>query len=354
MKEVFENLSLEEKIGQRFIFGTNTENIDIIEKLVKERHIGGVILYKRNYKNYEDMINVIKRLKDANKDNKVPLFIAIDQEGGKVNRMPNEIHNLKNIYDVSKKNGLLVNDYAKTIGKMLKETGVNMNLAPVLDIYNNSDSGAVFKRCFYGKSDDVIKYGERYIKELESENVIGVIKHFPGHGVTKLDSHRLVPYVYDYKSVLEKHMKPFNELLDKTDVVMMGHIAIRKLTGKVPASISDKFIKKYLRNENNFNGLIITDEINMLKRHPIYRFIYLKRALKSSNDLLLIKIKKLKEGYKFINKYKKVHNYNELNTSVERILSVKKKYKINDNTDNLGVNIEEINSLIDEINNNFN
>ena len=352
MEELLNSLSLEEKIGQRFIFGTNTENIDIIEKLIKERFIGGVILYKRNYKSYEEMLSVIKRLKLANKDNKVPLFIAIDQEGGKVNRMPKEIHNLKNIYDVSKKNPLFVNDYAKIIGKMLNGLGINMNLAPVLDIYNNSDSGAVYKRCFYGNDFDISKLGERYLKELEGENVIGVLKHFPGHGITRFDSHHLVPYIYDYNSVLDKHIKPFNTLLNKADVVMTGHIVIRKLTGFYPASISDKFLNRFLRGNDSFNGLIITDEINMLKRHPLYRFVFMKRAIQSTNDLLLIKIKSIKEGYKIIKKHKRVNN-DLLDESVLRILNIKDKYHISDDVDNLGLNIDEINNMIDDINKYF-
>lgn len=94
-------LSLDEKIGQRFIFGINDNNIDSIIELIKKSYIGGVILYKKNYDNYIDMLKVIKRLKSANKNNPIPLFIAIDEEGGIVNRMPSEIHNLKSIYDVS-------------------------------------------------------------------------------------------------------------------------------------------------------------------------------------------------------------------------------------------------------------
>ena len=353
MDELFKSLSPLEKLGQRFIFGTNTENIEIIESLIKNYHIGGVILYKKNYKNYEDMIEVIKRLKNANKDNKVPLFTAVDQEGGIVNRMPDEVHILKNIYDVTKKNSLLVNDYAKVIGKMLSECGINVNLAPVLDIYNHSTSGAVYKRCFYGDSDNIVKLGERYIKELANSNVLAVVKHFPGHGITKVDSHRLVPYVRNYQEILNVHMKPFNELMDKTEAIMIGHIAIKKLTGFLPASISDRFIKKYIREKNNFEGLIITDEINMLRRHPLYSFIFMEKALKSSNDLLLVKINSVKGGAKFIEKYKKICNLKKLDESVERILKIKEKYHINDNVENLGMNIEEINEMIDNINNNL-
>ena len=143
------NLSLDEKIGQRFIMGVNNQNISEIIKINKKAYLGGVILYKKNYHNCFDMLLVIKKLKEANKDNKIPLFIAIDQEGGKVNRLPNEIHNLKNIYDVSKKDISLVKDYASIIGKILTNSGINMNLAPVVDIYNGTNARSLYKRCFY-------------------------------------------------------------------------------------------------------------------------------------------------------------------------------------------------------------
>ena len=84
---VYQSLSIKEKIGQRLMFGVNSDNIDLIVDLIRDYAIGGVILYKKNYRDYNDMISVIKRLKEANQENKIPLFIAIDQEGGRVNRM---------------------------------------------------------------------------------------------------------------------------------------------------------------------------------------------------------------------------------------------------------------------------
>ncbi len=95
------NLSLEEKIGQMFMFGINKNNTDGIIKLIKENKIGGVILYKKNYTSYEEMLDLIKKLREANKQNKIPLLIAIDEEGGRVNRMPPEFKNLKSIYRFS-------------------------------------------------------------------------------------------------------------------------------------------------------------------------------------------------------------------------------------------------------------
>ena len=351
MKNILDELTLEEKIGQRFIFGTNSDNIDAIVKLIENNYIGGVILYARNYDTYEDMLNVIKKLKTANKKNKIPLFIAIDQEAGKVDRTPDEVHKLKNVYDVSKTDPALIEDHAKIVGKILSDVGINMNFAPVLDIYNDSGSKAIYKRCFFGDADDVYKCGKVYINELKKQNIIPVVKHFPGHGSSKFDSHFMVPFVLKYKDVLNKHMKPFeNAIKDGIDAIMIGHITVRKLTKGLPASISTYFINKILRDNLNYKGLVITDEINMLKRTGVYSPIYLKKALMSASDIVLVKVKTYDEGKKVLDKYKKLYHEEKLNDTVKRIVDLKNKHNINDNINYHGSNINEINNEIDRIN----
>lgn len=348
-------LSLEEKIGQRFIIGVNDKNIEPVIELIKKAYIGGVVLYKKNYNNYSEMLKVIKKFKIANKNNKVPLFIAIDQEGGVVNRLPSEIHNLKSIYDISMLDNKKVKKIANIISKILVESGINMNFAPVADIYNNSMSKALYKRCFYGNCNQVSKYSLQYINACNDNNLISVIKHYPGHGATKMDSHLMIPFVFNSKDIINNHMLPFNmAILNGVDAIMVGHIIVKRLTGLLPASLSNKFLNKYLRS-GNYNGLIISDEINMLKRNPIYHFNYVEMFLKSINDVILIKIKDIDDGYNIINKYKKILDndiyVNRLDDHVGRVLSIKEKYKIDDSTTYKGINIEEVNMEIDMINN---
>jgi len=358
----FKELSLEEKIGQKFMFGVVSDNVDIIVDLIKNNYIGGVILYKKNYSCFDEMISVIKRLKDANKNNKIPLFIAIDQEGGRVNRMPSEINNIKNIYDLSKNNDSLVVNSARITGNMLGNIGINMNFAPVMDIYDNDKSKVLYKRCFYGDVDDVCRLGMKYVNEISSKGVIPVLKHFPGHGATTMDSHLFVPYVYDYKKITDKHVLPFERLImDKdncvgVDAIMVNHMIIRKLTDGDPASISKKFINEYIRDKYNYDGLVITDEMNMLARNIIYKFSYVRKMFSSGSDIMLVKIKSKKEAIKLINKYIGYVNENEtyikmLDDSVKRIINVKEKYNINDNIDKINLDIDDINLEIDSINN---
>lgn len=165
---MLEKLTLEEKIGQMFMFGINSSNTEGILELIKNNQIGGVILYKKNYSSYSEMLTLINKLKNANKGNKIPLFVAVDEEGGRVNRMPSEIKNLKSINKFSKlEDKKLIKKHSEIISKMLYNTGINMNFAPDLDIDNNSSSKVIKDRCFSDNVDIVKEYGILYMEELQ-------------------------------------------------------------------------------------------------------------------------------------------------------------------------------------------
>lgn len=353
-----ENLSLEEKIGQMFMFGVKSNNIDILVKLIKEYKIGGVILYKNNYSSYDELITVIKKLKDANKDNKIPLFISIDQEGGRVNRMPKEIVNMKNIYDLSSLNDdKLIIDSADILSKLLVGIGINMNFAPVLDIYNGTDSNVLYKRCFSTDVDIVSKYGLKYMKKMQSNNLISVIKHFPGHGISEKDSHFLIPYVKNSEELFNKHLLPFeNAINNGADALMVGHLVIKGITNGLPASISRDFISKYIREKYNYDGLIVTDDLKMGAVNLIYRFFALEKAFTSGSDIILFKYHNGDERVinKVVDKVKNNSiNITDINRSVDRILNIKSKYKINDDTNYDLCDIDKINKKIISINNKY-
>lgn len=347
-------LSINEKIGQKFIFGVNSHNIDEIINLIENYYIGGVILYKKNYNTYNEMLSVIKRLKKANSKNKIPLFIAIDQEGGRVNRMPSEFKNLNSVYDMSYVDKELIYANGVVTGKMLSQMGINMNFAPVLDI-DDECSKVLYRRCFYGDIDDVSECGKKYLSGISQSNIISVIKHFPGHGVSRMDSHFVTPYIFNYKNVLDRHIKPFEKLIGNgVDAIMVNHLVIRKVTDGLPASISSKFISEYIRGKCKFNGLVITDEINMLSKNIFYKFSYMKRAILSGGDIVLVKLND--SGSKVIEKFVDLVENNEfyqkmIDDSINRIILVKEKYNINDDISYDGCNIDDINSQINEINN---
>ena len=174
-------LSLEEKIAQMLIVDLDKKEITKSTfNLIKEKKIGGVVLYKKNYRNYREMLNLVNKLKDANKENSIPLFISIDQEGGRVNRIPNEIHNIKRAYSIAKTgNTEALQKSGELIGEILSKTGVNVNYAPVLDIKRFPDEHSIGDRCYGNNKDDVAKNGIEIMKELKKHQVLPVVKHFP-------------------------------------------------------------------------------------------------------------------------------------------------------------------------------
>lgn len=350
-----DNLSLEEKIGQMCMVGINSNNIDCLYHLIENNKIGGVILYKKNYSSYDELIRIIKKLKSANKNNKVPLFISIDQEGGRVNRMPKEISNIRNVYDLSSLNDIkLIRKSADVTSRMLLDSGINMNFAPVLDVYNESSSNVLFKRCFSDDINVVSENGLCYMKQMQRNRLISVVKHFPGHGSSVKDSHFFVPYVKNYDEILNKHILPFEYVIKNgCDAIMVGHLLIKNLTNGLPASISRKFINDFLREKYGYKGLIVTDDIKMGAVNLVYKFIAFEKAFTSGSDIILFKYVPGDEKTinRIVDKVKSGKiNISDINNSVDRILKIKKKYKINDDIDIEGCDINYINTEINLIN----
>lgn len=353
-----EKLTIEQKIGQMFIIAL--EEREITEKtinMIQKYNIGGIILYRKNYDNYEEMLKLINKLKEINKPNEIPLFISIDQEGGRVNRMPFEILNLKSASKFAKTgNTQNVKESAKIISEILSKTGITMNYAPVLDIKNFKEGHAIGDRCYGKNKDDVSKYGIEFMKELSKGGVLSVIKHFPGHGATKQDSHMMLPVVRKSKEKLENEdMEPFkNAIQNGAEAIMVGHIVAKEIDKKYPASLSKKMIQQYLIEKFDFKGLIITDDLKMLAIRLRYS---LKKAamfaIDSGNNMIMIgaKYKNIEKIIKSI--FKKVQkgkiDINKINESLEKIVSIKKKYNINDN-EVKGFDIEDINRKIQELN----
>lgn len=353
-----ENLTIEERIGQMLMVGMETAYItERVKNLIQKYKIGGIILYRKNFNTYEDLIKLINELKELNKDNKIPLFIAIDQEGGRVNRMPKEFKNLPSANKIGKLEDLeVINETADIIGEMLSKSGFNMNFAPVLDIKKFPDNHAIGDRAFGENKEIVTKYGIQFMKRLQQNNIIAVIKHFPGHGATKKDSHFYLPVINKGIDELKNDdMIPFEKAIQNgADAILVGHLLIKNITGKYPASLSKRFLGKYLRKEYKYNGLVITDDLKM----RAIRFFYgetkaLKKAFDAGNDIIVFRYKQ-KEEEKSIKglldlAHKNKMNIGRINRSVKRILKTKEKYQINNDKIENNIDIEKVNNKIQEI-----
>lgn len=352
------NLTIEEKIGQMLMIGMDTNYItDRIKTMITKYKIGGIILYRKNFKTYNEMLKLIRDLKELNKENQIPLFIAIDQEGGRVNRMPKELENLPSANTVATIGGEeLVKKSANITGRILKESGYNLNFAPVLDIKRFENQHAIGDRSFGTNKGDVAKCGVAAMKELQQNGVISVIKHFPGHGATKQDSHYFLPIVNKSMKRLENEdMYPFEQAIKNgADAILVGHLMIRNVTGMYPASLSRKFITKYLRKKYRYNGVIITDDLKMKAIKFIYGpSIAIRKAFESGNDIIVFRFNQEEE----INSIEMITNLvkkgkikeSRINKSVKRIIKLKNKYNISDKKEIKGIDIENINKEIKEI-----
>lgn len=352
------DLSLEEKLGQMMMVGFEGNKInDRIKDLVLKYKVGGFILYKKNFDSYEQMLQIIKELKHINLQNKVPLFIAIDQEGGRVNRMPPEIKNLPSAYKIAQTGDIeAVIEAANITGEMLYNSGINMDFAPVLDIKRFKNKHAIGDRCFSDKKEEVIKYGLETMKQITANHVISVVKHFPGHGLTDKDTHLFLPVVKKSMEEIEKEdIVPFKNAIEQgTDAIMVGHIIIRAMSKTLPASLSRKFIGKYIRKKLRFNGLIITDDLKMRAIRFVYGYrLAVRQAFTSGSDIVMFRFdaKDEKNAIKQAYKMAKIGQIKEsrINRSVKRILKAKEKYAISDTHEFNGINVDEINERIQKI-----
>jgi len=353
----FNKLSLEEKFGQMIMLGLDVYEInDEIIEIIKKYKIGGVVLYKKNYTSLETMIEVINKLKKVNEKNKIPLFIAIEQENGRVNRFPKDITRIYSALKQAKtKNMKIINATNELTTYLLKSVGVNMNFAPVLDIVRN-DKNKVLGNRSYGKTkEQVINYAIPFMKKMQENNIISVIKHFPGHGATNRDSHLVIPKIKDVINLEKEDIKVFEEALKNgADSIMIGHLKLKGY-GRKPASLNKKIINKLLIEKYKYNGLIITDDLRMNTLKYIYG---VKRSIKKSidagNNIFMIKYKKGdKELYKDLIKMVKYIEIDPelINNSAKKIVAMKKKYKISDELIDTKIDINLINNKIKKINN---
>lgn len=194
--------------------GLNTTDKNIIKKLIKEYHVGGVILYSKNYHNYQEMICLINQIHTWAEEEHYTLLISIDEEGYRVNRLPKEFVNLKSPF-AFRHNLNSITEHASIIAHILAKSTIHVNFAPVLDIKRFPDNHAIGDRCFGASAKEVIQNTLPYIEEFKKKNVVPVIKHFPGHGATKTNSHYLIPVIWRTKRLFRDDIMPFSKAIER-------------------------------------------------------------------------------------------------------------------------------------------
>ncbi|WP_026693916.1 beta-N-acetylhexosaminidase [Peribacillus kribbensis] len=359
ISEVTSKMSLEDKIGQMILAGISGTTMDANAKqLIGQFHVGGIIFYKYNFETPAQVIQLVNQLKAGNSSS-LPLLLGVDQEGGRVTRLPGGLVNFPPNKQIGQVNNPEFSYKVGTLlGHELKEFGLNLDFAPVLDINSNPNNPVIGDRSFGNNPEIVSKLGIQTMKGIQSQNVITTIKHFPGHGDTSVDSHQELPIVNkSLKELKELELFPFDRAINQgADVVMVAHILLPQLDKTNPGTISKAVMTELLRKHLGFTGVIITDDMTMgaiTGHYDIGKAAV--ESVKAGSDIILVG-----HGYnnvvKIISSIKTAVENGEisekrLNESIGRIIQLKRKYSINDtkvgNPDINGIN-NSINSLLND------
>lgn len=253
-------MELIDKVYSMFIIGTEGEGY----KKALSHPLGGLIFFTKDIKSTEQFKNLIQNIKVRSR---YPLFLSIDQEGGRVERTEN-IHNGKKYLSAKfafQKGEDFLKNQTKEIAQELKSLGLNLNFAPCIDVNTNPKNPIIGERAFSDNPDDVIK-AERIVSSTFLENgILPCVKHFPGHGDADKDSHLSLPVIDLPLKTMEKiHIAPFKSAIKNgIEMIMAAHLhctCFDKTT--IPASLSRNALS-YLRNELNYKGIIISDDMIM-------------------------------------------------------------------------------------------
>jgi beta-N-acetylhexosaminidase len=354
ISEMIADMSLDEKIGQMIIAGISGTTVDTnAQKLIVQSKVGGFIFYANNLVNPQQTVQLLNQMKSENVPNPLPLLLSIDQEGGKISRLPGGFINFPTNKEIGSINNSQFSYKVGTLlGSELKGFGFNLDYAPVLDVNSNPKNPIIGDRSFGNNPEIVSKLGIQTMKGIQSQNIIPTIKHFPGHGDTSVDSHLELPIVYKSLAELKKlELIPFERSINSgADVVMVAHILLPKLDAKFPASMSKNIITDILRKQLHFNGVVITDDLTMkaITNHYTIGSAAVD-SVKAGSDFILVahdynKIKQTISSLKTAVQRGEISEQ-RINDSVSRIIKLKRKYQIN-NTKVGNANIGKMNQSI--------
>lgn len=352
--EIYKGLSLKQKIGQLFMVPASIEggkeNSYFVEDLIKNHEIGGVIFMKKwipqrqaKFTNYCQSIS------------KIPLMIAIDAEWGLDMRLENTFRFPWNLTLGAIKNDGIILKVGESIGKHCRDMGININFAPDVDLNTNYKNPIIGNRSFGGDRLNVYKKALSIIRGMEKENVMTVIKHFPGHGDTDQDSHKSIPVINKTKkNIYKEELYPFRRLVkDGVSGVMVGHLKVPSIDDLYPATLSNNIINGVLKKEIKFKGLVFTDALNMGSVSESYQIGELELlALLAGNDILVLSKSPQKAIEYLVNKIEKEGmNINIIEEKVRKVLKYKYRMGLNIKPEVIDTNniIARLNTLNDTI-----
>ena len=292
---IIKNMSLEEKVGQLIHVGMPGYSMNpAIRFEIEKHHVGGVILFGHNLKSKNQIKTLNENLQKLSiKTGGIPLFISADQEGGRVYRVPSDATvqfpgamTLGQAGDPA-----LTRDIGFITAHELNQIGINLVLAPVLDVNNNPANPVINTRSFGSQPGLVTEMGLALARGIREANSVPTIKHFPGHGDTFTDSHLDLPLINKNISDMEDlELAPFRVAIrEGAEIVMSAHILYKKLDPENPATLSYKILTELLREKLGFQGLVMSDAMEMHAISKRYtRKLAVKQAFKAGVDIILL------------------------------------------------------------------
>lgn len=318
-------------IGQLVFTGISGTTLLPEEKnFIEKENIGGVILFTKNYESPAQLAELVNSIQVLRKD--FPLFICTDHEGGRVMRFKTQFTQFPPMLDIAKIDSpKLFYEVATIMAEELMSCGINLNLSPVCDIWNNDQNKVIWDRAFGKDHDTVSKFISSMIRGFQTNGLMSCAKHFPGHGNTLKDSHYDLPIVKKpIEQIRDEELQPFIKAIKaRVDFVMMAHIIVDDIDPNLPCSLSPK-AHDILRNELKFKGLILSDDMQMKAVTDNFGGAEAAvLAIKAGSDM--IEYRDFNEaviGYEGIQKaFKdKVLKGNDILEKVGRVNEMKKKY----------------------------
>ncbi|MBI4766397.1 MAG: beta-N-acetylhexosaminidase [Deltaproteobacteria bacterium] len=337
MERFIRKKSLEELVGQLFMVGFEGTGFNSdLSYFLKKLHVGGAIYFKRNVQDPFQLAELSRSLQEkAMEISSIPLLIAIDQEGGSVARLGTPFTQFESQSAMASADEpeARVRFFAQTQARELKLMGINMNLTPVLDVNLRGPEGIMASRSYGSDPYRVSELGTLCIREFQQNGIMACPKHFPGIGDTDLDSHEDLPIQLKDKTELERvELVPFREALKiPPAAVMVSHIRYPAYDLKHPASLSESIISGLLRKTLGYDGLVVTDDLEMGaigKHYEIEEALFL--TFTAGVDCLMIchSPDKIERGYFYLlNKIKKgTISEDRFKKSLGRILTLKQKF----------------------------
>lgn len=318
-------------LGQLIMTGISGKNLTAEEKeFIEKENIGGVLLFSENYESpaqLAELINSIQVLRDE-----YPLFIAVDHEGGRVQRFKTDFTHFPAALELSKLDSpKSVFHVAKAMATELSACGVNVNFAPVCDILSNPENTVIGDRAFGTSAEEVSMYISSVIRGFQTNGILACAKHFPGHGDTVKDSHYDLPLIKKpLQEIVDNEMNPFVKAIkSRAEFMMMAHLLVEELDPEYPCSLSPKAYE-YLRKNLKFTKIAITDDMQMGAITKKYSYEDAAvMAIAAGADMLeyrdMDKAQIALEALKEANKKRDLKN-EDIREKYQRIMDTKKQY----------------------------